>query len=83
MTTIEMVAPLSQIVDECKAGNVPAKSIALTYAFAIRQEPKADYGEANMAICKRFKTDKDPTGMKALERIKNLAWAYVEGRKKP
>lgn len=76
--SIEMVAPLSQIVDECKAGNVPARSLAVTYAFAIRQEPAtADFGPANAAIRERFKTNKDLDGLKALNRIKNLAWGYV------
>lgn len=81
---IEMVDPLGQIVSECESGNLPEKSIALTYAFAIRQEPAtADFGPANAAIRARFKTDKDPDGLKALVRIKNLAWAYAEERKSP
>lgn len=81
---IGMVDPIGQIVRECEARNVAWKSIALTYAIAIRQEgAKGDWPSANMAIRERFKSEKDPTGIKALERVKNLAWAYVEGRKSP
>jgi hypothetical protein len=81
---IGMVDPLGQIIMECTDGRLPAKSIALTYAFALRQEPKgSNFGPANQAIRTRFKTDKDPDGLKALGRIKALAWAYVEGRKQP
>lgn len=81
---IGMVDPLGQIVRECEAGNVAWKSIALTYAFAIRQDDgKSSWKPANEAICARFKSEKDPEGMKALIKIKNLAWDYVHGRKSP
>ena len=86
-----MVDPLGQIVRECEAGNVAWKSVALTYAFAIRQEPAANTAEwnvagwkaANLAIRERFKSEKDPEGLKTLIKIKDLAWAYLEGRKTP
>jgi hypothetical protein len=82
-TITGMVDPLGQIVRECEAGNVAWKSVALTYAFGLRQEPKADWTAANEAIRARFKSDKDPTGIKALEKVKNLALDYLEGRKTP
>ncbi len=80
-----MVDPTGQIVRECEAGRLPWRSIALTYAFAIRQMALADAGfrPANEAICKRFATPKDPDGRRALDRIKTLAWAFVDGSKDP
>jgi len=81
--TIGMLDPRGQVVKECQDGNIPKKSIALTYAFAIRQESRADFTAANAAIRARFATAKDPDGSKALIWIKELAWAYVEGRKSP
>ena len=84
--TTGMVDPWGQIVRECGAGNLPWKSVALTYAFGIRQsETDGEDGlrAANVAIRERFKTDKDPTGLKALERVKTLAWQYVRGEKTP
>lgn len=82
-TITGMVDPLGQIVRECEAGNVPRKSVALTYAFGLRQEAGADWTAANEAIRARFRSDIDPTGIKALEKVKNLAWDYLEGRKTP
>ena len=79
----EMIDPWGQVVRECQAGNLPWKSVALTYAFGLRQDTTGNCKPANKAIRERFKTPKDPTGIKALERVKNLAWAYVEGRKSP
>ena len=83
-TTTGMVDPFGQVVRECQAGNLTAKQVALTYAFGIRQDVR-DPGitAANEAIRERFKTRADPNGYKALERLKNLAWDYVNGRKSP
>lgn len=81
---MDMFDPRGQIVHECKAGLLTWKSIALTYAFAIRQEGiTADYSAANAAIKERFKSAKDPDGEKTLAKIKKLAEDYVAGRKKP
>ena len=81
---MDMVDPLGQIVRECEAGNVSWKGVALTYAFGLRQEGgNAEWKPANEAIRARFKSDKDPTGIKALEKVKKLAWDYVQGRKTP
>lgn len=82
--TVEMVDPLGQVVRECAYKPRPArKSIALTYAFALRQEvpvqgsvcPPA-WRAANEAILAAY-------GPKGLAAIKELAWAYAEGRKVP
>jgi hypothetical protein len=76
--TIGMVDPLGQIIRECAyTPKLPQKSIALTYAFALRQEGmNADYGPANRAIVATY-------GAKALNRIKTLAWKYASGEKQP
>lgn len=75
--SVGMVDPLGQIVREC--GYTPKmtqKGIALTYAFALRQDMEADFGPANRAIVATY-------GVKALDRIKSLAWDYASGRKAP
>jgi hypothetical protein len=76
--TIGMVDPLGQIVRECACTpKLPQKSIALTYAFALRQEGMdADYGPANRAIVATY-------GDRALNRIKTLAWQYATGERQP
>ena len=73
-----MVDPLGQVVRECGYPKITQKSVALTYAFAIRQEPfeHPNWRTANQAIIDKF-------GIKGLSRIKTLAWAYVSGNKNP
>lgn len=75
MIIVTMVDPLGQIVREIADPAVTQKSIALTYAFAIRQQ-EANFSAANRAIVDRW-------GARGLSRIKNLAWDYVAGRKSP
>ena len=71
-----MVDPRGQIVRDCAGPKLPRKSIALTYAFAIRQERTQSFKAANEAIIAVY-------GVKGLDWIKNRAWAYVEGRITP
>lgn len=69
---IELVNPQKVILEEI-AGGATQESVALTYAFIIRQEPNADWPTINAAIRNRWK------GKSALMRIKELAWKHVTG----
>jgi hypothetical protein len=84
-----MVDPFGQVVRECAYKPRPTqKSIALTYAFGLRQDvfPRIalgggtldvpGVGRANEAIIAAF-------GAKAHDKIKALAWAYAMGEKQP
>lgn len=72
---IGIVDPWGQVVRECEAGNLGRRSIAMTYAFGLRQDigNKDGIAAANAALGKRFK-------VKTIEWIKVRAWAYHEGR---
>ena len=70
--TIEMHDPLGRIFEELRYPRITQASIAITYAFIIAQEPNADFGPINDAICKRW------SGMTSLNRIKAMAWKHVE-----
>jgi hypothetical protein len=50
---------------------ITQKSVALTYAFIIKQGDNADWPRINAAIRERWK------GKTALERIKKMAWAAI------
>lgn len=85
LATVGMVDPLGQVVRECEGGRLPWKSVALTYAFALRQTfpgsapgglCSPEWKTANEAVMARF-------GPKGLAKVKDLAWAYLEGRKTP
>lgn len=65
---IEMVDPVSVIFRELADPQVTQASVALTYAFIMRQEPHADWARINGAICNRWK------GKSALTRVKEMAW---------
>lgn len=69
----ELVDPATQIENECKT-DLKRRSLALTYAFAIRQIPATDgasWARINTAIREKF-------GTKGAEWIKTRAWAYVD-----
>lgn len=69
---IEMVNPQEQLLRELKL-KCSQRSIATTYAFIMRQEPKtADWPRLNQAIMKRWK------GKTALERVKKMAWEHLK-----
>lgn len=75
--TVGMVDPLGQVVRECAyVPKMTQKGIALTYAFALRQDVTADFGAANRAIIATY-------GVKGLNRIKALAWDYASGKRQP
>ena len=68
-TRVEMVFPQQTILDEIASGH-SQESVALTYAFIVRQEPKtADWATINKAIAGRWP--------KGLDRVKKKAWRYV------
>lgn len=78
--TITMADPWGQVVRECEAGNVSQKSVAMTYAFGLRDEPFGGptsdaIRAANLAIVARWNP-------KALARIKDMAWGYVQGTRR-
>lgn len=68
-----MLNPLAQIVDECQAGDLDRRSVAMTYAFVLRQCPDVDRTAAHEAIAARF-------GAANLEWIKTRASAYHTGK---
>lgn len=70
LACVEMV-----VENEC-AQDCAWKSLALTYALALRSDWPTDWKRVNAAISAKF-------GVRGLVRIKTLAWAYVEGRKTP
>ena len=70
--TIEMHDPAGHILEELKLKGMTQNSIAITYAYIIVQEPKADWPTINAAISARWKS---PT---ALRRIKEKAWRQVD-----
>lgn len=77
---ISMVDPWGQVVRECAAKNINRRSVAMTYAYGLRQEPfdgstaSPKIRAANEAIVARW----SPA---ALAWIKQRAWEYVEGRR--
>lgn len=81
-----MVDPWGQIVRECKAGNLPWKSVALTLAFAIRQTSPARLAQMDppdLEIAGAISAIGERYGSNVREKIKKLAWDYVGGRKVP
>jgi hypothetical protein len=71
---ISMVNPQRVIMHEIASG-FPQNSVALTYAFIMRQEGEtADWPTINRAIMNRWK------GRTSLERVKKMAWKYLEDR---
>jgi hypothetical protein len=68
---IEMHDPQGQLLKEMEYPGITQKSVALTYAFIIRQlGDAADWPRINAAIRSKWK------GRTALERVKKMAWAH-------
>ncbi len=74
--TIEMHDPAAKILEELTYPGITQASIAITYAFAIVQQPDADWPKINAAIRAKWPSK---TG---LERVKIAAWKQVEEWKK-
>lgn len=70
---LEIHNPVGTIFREIAEGHTQ-RSVAITYAFIMRQEPDADWPKINRAITERWK------GKTALERVKTMAWEFYEGR---
>jgi hypothetical protein len=71
---IKMVHPEQTILEELALGEATQESVALTYAFIIRQHGRhANYPCINAAIQKRWK------GKTALDCVKRMAWVHVAG----
>jgi hypothetical protein len=70
---IEMVNVEGTIEMEIAAG-AARKSVAMTYAFGLRQKDKIDWARVNKAILVRW----SPRG---LHWIKERAWAYLMGKR--
>lgn len=68
----ELANPQQVILREITKENLTRDSVALTYAFCIRQRQQVDFPTINRAIIKRW------SGA-ALEYIKRKAWAKFEG----
>ena len=67
MSTLELMDTTRAIVDEIESG-ATQKSVAMTYAFAIKSRDKTDWPVVNRAIIARWSRS-------GLERIKRLAWS--------
>lgn len=70
--TVEMHDPVGKIFEELEDLKITQSSIALTYAFILAQEPKADWPKINAAIVRRWPSKS------SLLRVKTLAWKYVD-----
>ena len=72
---IEMHDPQGVILRELEDHRITQASVALTYAFCMRQlGDRADWPAINAAIQRRWK------GRTALTRIKEMAWKRLEGK---
>ena len=72
---IEMHDPQGQLLRELHYPGITQESVAITYAFTIRQLGNtADWPRINAAIMARWK------GKTALARVKEMAWKRLESR---
>ena len=69
--------PTGTIERECQMRLINQKSVALSYALALRDEASVpvDWGRVNAAIRKRWP--------KGLERVKGMAWKAIETGESP
>jgi hypothetical protein len=69
-----MYNPQRQLLEELSYPGITQRSVALTYAFIMRQEgDSANWPKVNRAITDKWK------GRTALERIKRMAWKVLLG----
>ena len=77
---INLVCCTMVLLQDVACRQMRQKDVALTYAMAIKSEAqgadKPDWKTINEAILGRWK-------MSGLERIKNLAFDYIDGKKSP
>lgn len=70
--SVELVDPQGTIMREIADPALKRDDVALTYAYAIRQDADMDWPAVNHAIIERW-------SMAALKYIKDRAWRYVNG----
>ncbi len=70
---VELVNPDRVILEEIAMPKMTRNSVALTYAFCLRQRDDVDFGKINRAILSRW-------SFSALDYIKARAWGIYEGR---
>lgn len=70
--TVSLCRPTQTILDELKHPEIKQRSVALTYALAIRSHGETDWEKVNQAIITRW-------SRAGLERIKKMAWKIVRG----
>lgn len=68
--TISLCRPTKTILNELEHSEIKQKSVALTYALAIRSREATDWETVNQAIIGRW-------SISGLERIKRMAWKLV------
>jgi hypothetical protein len=67
---IDLILPKETILSELEMKGITQRSLAITYAFCIRQHLEdSDFLIINKAIIEKY-------GMKGLMRIKTKAWRY-------
>ena len=69
--TVELTNPEATLLEEVAMPEITRKSIALTYAFALRSSVPVDFAKVNQAIIDRW-------SFSGLEYIKKLAWKRFE-----
>lgn len=70
--TVSLCRPTQTILNELKHPEITQKSVALTYALAIRSREDTDWEKVNQAIIARW-------SLSGLERVKKMAWKIVGG----
>lgn len=70
MYQIQLCDPQKVLLEEIQDKKITQRSVSLTYAFILRQEPNADFSTVNKAIM-------DKWGKGGLQRVINKAWKIV------
>ncbi len=68
---IELATPQNIILNEIQKHKFTQKSVALTYAFCLRQANEVDFAIINKAIVERW-------SLSGLERVKKMAWKHLD-----
>ena len=68
--TVSLCRPTQTILNELGHPEIKQRSVALTYALAIRSREATDWEAVNKAIIDRW-------SISGLERIKRMAWKFV------
>lgn len=70
----ELTNPEATLLEEVAMPQITRKTIALTYAYAMRSSVPVDFAKVNRAIIERW-------SFSGLEYIKQLAWKRFEKEK--